>query len=409
MLRLDDTDTSRGTQEYEDAIYEDMKWLGLEWDKFDRQTARYDRYAEAFEVLKQAGRLYPCYETPEELDIKRKVQLSRGKPPIYDRSALDLTEADIKKFEEEGRVPHWRFKLAAGKIEWQDEGRGGLVSFDAAHIGDPVLYRADMKPIYMLASTMDDIDHGVTHVIRGEDHITNTAIMIQICEALGGTPPTFAHLSMITMTDGEKMSKRKGSTGIRDLREQGIEPLAIVSHLSKLGSSDAIEVRTSMQALCDEFDISKYSRATPKFDSKELLALNAKLLHQMPFDQVKPKLDAMGVEISESFWNTVRGNLSSLSELQEWMHVINGPVSPVIQDSGFAETAAGLLPAEPWDRETFKAWTGELKEKSGRKGKELFMPIRLALTGMEHGPELPDLLPLLGYDKTLKRLQGEAV
>ncbi len=407
MLRLDDTDEERSTEEFAQAIEEDLSWLGLTWQKFDKQSDRGDRYLWGFETLKEKGRLYPCYETPEELDIKRKVQLSRGKPPIYDRAALELTDEQKQKYEAEGRVPHWRFKLEAGEIKWQDLGRGDA-SFQAENLTDPVLFRADMKPIYMLASTVDDIDHGVTHVIRGEDHITNTAIMIQICQALGGTPPTFAHVSMLSTLDGEGLSKRKGSLSLRQLRSEGIEPMAITSMLSKLGTSDPVEARLTMEQLVQDFDMVKFSRATPKFDLEELKKVNARLVHMMPFDQVEPRLKQMGIaDIDESVWAAIRPNLESIQDLKDWWAVINGPVDPKIEDSEFAAMAANLLPQEPWDTATWGHWTQELKQQSGRKGRELFMPLRLALTGKEHGPELANLLPLIGYEKAANRLQGK--
>lgn len=408
MLRLDDTDEERSTEAFADGIKEDLTWLGLTWEEFDRQSARKDRYEAAFERLRESGRLYPCYETSEELEFKRKIRLSQGKPPIYDRAALELTPEEIAKYETEGRTPHWRFKLADGEITWEDLGRG-TVSFQAENLSDPVLFREDMKPIYMLASTVDDIDHGITHVIRGEDHVSNTAIMTQICEALGGTPPTFCHLSLIQLASGESLSKRKGSLSIQALRESGIRPMAVNSLLARLGTSDPVQPFLSLDEIVKQFNITKISRATPKFDQKELEALNTRLLHKLPFEVVQEEITALGLSGMDSdIWLILRENIERLEDLKDWWTVVQGPVNPVIEDSAFAEQAADLLPAEPWDRETWQQWTSQLKDTTGRKGKQLFMPIRLALTGHQHGPELADLLPLIGYEKARERLHGKA-
>jgi len=410
MLRLDDTDTERSTKEYEDKIKRDFEWLGMSWDTFDRQSDRGERYLWGFEALKESGRLYPCYETPEELDIKRKIQMSRGLPPLYDRAALKLTDAEKTKFEDEGRTPHWRFKMNHAEIKWQDMGRGD-VSFEGAKLGDPVLFREDMKPIYMLASTVDDMDHGVTHVIRGEDHITNTAIMIQICEALGGTAPTFGHLSLLTTADGEGMSKRKGTFSIESMRDDdGIEPMAICAHLAKLGTSDPVEPKLTMQELIDEFDMAKFSRATPKYDYEDTKALNAKLIHMMPYESVKDRLSENEAKMDAAMWDILKANVNSLSEVESWLDVLNGPVTPVIEaeDQDYIAEAAATLPPAPWSEETWGTWTAQLKESTGRKGKSLFMPLRQALTGMSHGPEMPKLLPLLDESKARTRLKGDA-
>ncbi len=402
LLRLDDTDEERSTDAFADGIKEDMQWLGLAWDSFDRQSARYDRYQWAFERLKAIGRLYPCYETPEELELKRKVQLSRGKPPLYDRAALKLTDAQKQAYEAEGHVPHWRFKLDHTPIAWVDLCRGD-VRFEGENLSDPILFRANGRPIYTIASVMDDIDHGITHVIRGEDHIANTAMQTQVCLALGGTPPTYGHLSLLTDKTGAGLSKRMGSLSLQSLREESIEPMAINSLLAKLGSSDAIEPRASLAALMAEFDMAKFSRATPKFDVDELYTVNAKLLHGLPYQAVKERLPA-GVD--EAFWDAVKANLSKLSDVNEWVAVCLSSTTPSIADADFAATAATLLPADITTPDAWQTWTNAIKQQTGRKGKELFMPLRLALTGKEHGPELPVMLRLIGRERALKRLQG---
>ena len=408
MLRLDDTDTERSKEEYAEAIQRDLKWLGMEWDEFARQRDRAERYEELIQKLKDDGRLYPCYETAEELALKRKSLLSRGLPPIYDRSALEITDKQREKYEAEGRKPHWRFLLKHDPIEWNDLIRGP-VKFEGKDLADPVLIREDGRPLYHLCSVIDDIDFDISHIIRGEDHVTNTAAHIQMFEALGAEPPACAHLSLISDAEGGKLSKRIGSLGIETLREEEkMHPMAILSYLSLLGTSMPIEAFKDRAELIEKFDFSNFSRSTPKFDVEELFRLNTKLLHDTSYEEVKPQLDDMDLAaVEETFWLAVRPNLNKLEDIQEWWRVANGPVEPQIDDAEFAAAAAALLPPAPWDENTFKEWINEVKEQTGRKGKELFMPIRKALTGMEHGPELPVLLPLIGPEKVARRLKGE--
>ncbi len=405
LLRIDDTDTERSKPEYEEAIESSLVWMELNWDEKTRQQGRDARYEECINELKASGRLYPCYETPEELSLKRKTQLSRGKPPIYDRAALSLTDAQVKAYAAEGRKPHWRFKMLDTPIEWNDLIRGP-VSFSGADMSDPVLIREDGRPLYHLCSVIDDIDYGITHVTRGEDHVSNTASHIQMFEALGAKPPQFAHLPLISDASGGKLSKRMGSMSVSDIREnEKIEPMALVSLMARLGTSDPIEPYTSIQPLVETFDFSKFSRGTPKFDPDELLRLNAKILHETAFDDVQVRLANMGLhELDEEFWMTVRPNLERLHDITEWWHVANGPVEPAIDEPEFIENAATLLPAAPWNENTWSEWTKAVKDKTGRKGKELFMPLRRALTGMDHGPELAHLLLLIGPEKTRERL-----
>lgn len=409
LLRIDDTDTDRSKPEYEQDIEDAMMWLGMPWDEKARQRDRDARYAELIEKLKQNGRLYPCYETADELALKRKTQLSRGLPPLYDRAALKLTAEQKAKFEAEGRRPHWRFLLNHEAIEWHDIVRGP-VKFEGKDMSDPVLIREDGSPLYHLCSVIDDMDYDITHVVRGEDHVSNTAAHIQMFEALGHKPPEFAHLPMISDMEGGKLSKRLGSLSVKDLREnEGLEPMAIISLLARLGSSDPIEPFTRIKDLIDSFDISKFSKGAPKFDMEELLRLNAKIVHSLSYDDAKLRLAHMGLQdLDENFWLAVRPNLTKLSDIREWWQVANGPVEPVIADEGFAATAADLLPPEPWNANTWKEWTEAVKTKTGRKGKDLFMPLRQALTGMEHGPELGVLLPLIGAEKTRSRLKKAA-
>jgi glutamyl-tRNA synthetase len=412
LFRLDDTDPERSKEEYAENIARDLEWLGLKWDMFARQSDRMDRYELAKHYLIETGRLYPCYETPEELALKRKSLLSRGKPPIYDRSALRLTDADKAKFEAEGRAPHWRFKLEYAPITWTDMGHGDL-SFKGEDLTDPVLYREDGRPIYTISSVVDDLELRISHVIRGDDHIANTAIQIQIMEALvphcGGAVPVFGHLPLLAAANGDKLSKRNGALSVADMRaDSGIEPMAVLSLLAKLGTSDAIEPRASLEQLVEEFDITKFSKATPRFDPEEVRRLTVKLVQDMPFGQVKEKLAQRGLpEIDEAFWDAVRPNLNSLDDVAEWYRVANGPIEPVIEDADFALAAAELAPEAPWSEGTWSEWIGRVKEGTGRKGKALFMPLRQALTGMDHGPELQNLLPLIGRERALARLHGE--
>ena len=405
LLRIDDTDQERSKVEYENAIEESLTWLGLDWDSKFNQKDRMDIYTAKIDALKASGDLYPCYETSDELALKRKSQLARGKPPIYDRAALNLTPDDISKYEAEGRSPHWRFKMRHQPIIWQDLIRGE-VSFKGEDMSDPVVIREDGSPLYHLCSIIDDIDSGVTHTIRGEDHVANTACHIQMFEALGATPPTFAHLPLISATDGSKLSKRFGSLSIFDVRdEDGLEPMAVTSLLARLGTSDPIEAFSDIKPLVESFDFNKFSRSTPKFDNDELLRLNSKILHETSFADIKDRLSDIGLsDADEGFWLTVRPNLTCLKDAAEWWRVANGPVEPVIEDPEFIEQALALLPAQPWDQSTWKSWVNNVKDKTGRKGKQLFMPLRLALTGMQHGPELDTLLLLIGPERTVSRL-----
>ncbi|PKU25821.1 glutamate--tRNA ligase [Telmatospirillum siberiense] len=407
VLRIDDTDRERSRLDHEVAIGEDLVWLGLTWDERVNQSARTALYEEVAERLKAAGRLYPCFETSEELEYKRKRQMARGVPPVYDRAALKLTEAERKAYEAEGRRPHWRFKLDDGEVRWDDLVRGAC-HYDVSHLSDPVLIRADGTPLYTLPSVFDDADLGITHVIRGEDHVTNTAAQIQIFLALGATPPQFAHLPLLTDAAGQGFSKRLGSLSLGELRASGVEAMALTSLLAKLGTSDAIQPRQSLDALVAEFDIAKFSRATPKFDPAELDHLNARLLHEMSFADAAPRLKGVGLDGDEAFWMAVRANLTQINDARDWWHICRETVAPVIEDAAFAGQAAGLLPPEPWTADTWKSWTGAVQQATGRKGRELFHPLRLALTGRENGPELKTLLPLIGRTRAAARLCGEA-
>lgn len=400
LLRIDDTDKVRSEKEYEDGIRDALTWLGIKWDEEARQSARFERYDAVVAELKKAGRIYACYDTPEELEFKRKRLLSKGLPPIYDRQALNYTAEDIAKFEAEGRKPHYRFKLIDEEIMWDDVVRG-VCKYDANKLSDPIIIREDGSYLYHLPSVIDDVDFEITHIVRGEDHVTNTAAQIQMFKAIGGNVPTFAHLPLLTGKEG-KLSKRLGSLGVRELREDGIEAMAICSFLAKLGTSEAIEPFYSLDSLAATLDFSKIGRSQPKFDEEELKKFNTKLVHNMPYSALT---DTFGV--SEVFWDDVKGNLETAKDVTLWDSICNKEIMPVIEDAEFTALAADLLPRGEFNAETFNAWMNELKAKTGRKGKELFHPIRMALTAEANGPELKTLLPLIGYDKAYKRLKGE--
>ena len=405
LLRLDDTDKERSTEEFARGIEEDLSWLGIAWAKKVRQSERFDPYNAAVESLKREGRLYPAYETPEELELKRKRQLVRGRPPVYDRAALKLTEEDKARFESEGRKPHWRFKLEQRDVVWDDLVRGRQ-HVDAASLSDPVLVRADGTYLYTLPSVVDDIDLGITHVIRGEDHVVNTAPQIQLFEALRATPPAFGHHSLLVTAEGQALSKRDRSLSIEGLRQDGIEAPAVASYVATLGTSDPVAPHASLDELVQRFDFSKLSRAPARFDPVELRTLNAKILHILPFRAVAPRLRATGVGGGEGFWEAVRGNLARLDEAKLWWRVAQGPLKPVIEDRELCHMAAQLLPPEPWDDATWSAWSSAVKAATGITGKALFQRLRLALTGKEQGPELKHLLPLIGRRRAAARLEG---
>ena len=397
ILRLDDTDPVRSTQEYVDGIKEDLAWLGLHWDCVERQSERLERYQSAAQELRDSGRLYECFETPVELDLKRKKQLNMGKPPVYDRSALALTEEKRAQLAAE-HDGHWRFKLDQERINWTD-GILGKLSIDAASVSDPVLIRGDGQFLYTMASVCDDIDFGITHVVRGSDHVTNTATQIQIISALGGTVPSFAHHSLLTGPKGEALSKRLGTLSLRDLRASGLEPMAILSHMARLGSSEPIELCTSIEELIEGFNLSNFGPAPTKFDVDDLTPLTKKYVAGLDFDVMANALSDLGVpaDIAPAFWDVARENIDTRADIATWWNLCQNGATPLIanEDADFVATAKTLLPAMPWDDTSWKSWTTAVKEETGRKGKGLFMPLRKAVTGMEHGPDMSKLLPLL--------------
>lgn len=407
QLRLDDTDLERSTAEFALAIESDLSWLGLTWDLFDRQTERLHRYDAAAERLKASGRLYPCYESAEELQLKRKVQLQQGRPPIYDRAALKLTAEDRARLEAAGNQPHWRFKLEGREVAWNDIVRGPQ-HIDETSQSDPVLIRANGTYLYTFTSVVDDIDFGITHIIRGNDHVTNTATQIQIFEALDAVAPEFAHLPLLVDAAGEGLSKRLGSLSIRDLRSEGLEPMSINAYLARIGTGDPVVPAAQLSDLLEGHDLSKFGKTSPRFDPAELRHLNARLLHALPFEAAQPHLKLLGLgEIDAAVWEAARGNVEKVEDVKLWHQVCRGQVTPVIADTAFTAEAAKLLPPEPWDGNTWGSWVDQVKKATGRKGKDLFMPLRQALTAADHGPELKVLLPLIGRERALKRLRGE--
>ncbi|HWU18456.1 MAG TPA: glutamate--tRNA ligase [Devosia sp.] len=404
VLRMDDTDTARSTREFADGIEADLAWLGITPDLLVRQSDRTALYDAARDRLIAAGRLYPCYETEDELDRRRKRARALGKPPIYDRAALKLTAEDRAKLEAEGRKPHWRFKLDGRPVQFEDLIKGAQ-TVNTASMSDPVLVREDGSYLYTLPSVVDDIDLGITHVIRGEDHVSNTGTQIEIFEALGGPVPIFGHHNLLTDAEGQGFSKRLGSQSLSDFRAEGYEPLAIAIMASITGTSLPIEPYASLDDIAAKLDFSMISHGAARFDPVELDNLNARLLHAMPYEDALPRLTSLGLE-GEAIWLLLRDNLAKFGDIVEWSKLVLGPVEPVIadEDRDFLALAKALLPAEPWSLDTWGEWTNALKAATGRKGKPLFLPLRLALTGRHDGPELKSLLPLVGRTACLARL-----
>lgn len=397
VLRLDDTDAERSKQEYIDAIQHDLEWLGLTWDRIEQQSKRLERYNDAAEQLRADGRFYECFETPGELDLKRKKQLNMGRPPVYDRAALTLEDADRVRLRAE-RAGYWRFLLNQTRIEW-DDGILGPLSIDAASVSDPVLIRADGQVLYTLASVVDDMDMGITHIVRGSDHVTNTATQIQIIEALGGTPPGFAHHSLLTGAQGEALSKRLGTLSLRDLRAQGVTPAALLSLMARLGSSQPVELRMSLDEIAEGFALDQFGSAPTKFDAQDLWPLTRADLQTRPYEAVADQIAALGVpsELGAQFWQVARENITRLDDLGAWWALCRDGAAPDIapEDAEFVAQALTLLPKPPYGPDAWSDWTSAVKAATGRKGKGLFMPLRKALTGQAHGPDMSALMPLL--------------
>lgn len=403
LLRIDDTDTERSTQAFEDAILRDLRWLGLDWDNFARQSDRTASYEAAIQRLRDSGRLYACYETPEELNRKRGLQRAAGRPPVYDRAGLRLTDAERAVLEAEGRRPHWRFLLDRKRVGWDDLVRGPQ-DVDAASLSDPVLIRADGRPLYTITSVVDDGEMRISHVIRGEDHVANTAAQIQLFEALGHPVPIFGHFALIVESDGSPLSKREGSRTVQALRERGIEPLALVSLLSRLGTAQPVEAFADHAAAVAGFDLSTFGRAAARFDERELAKLSATLVHGLDVSRASARL---GDGIDPALWEAVRGNLERLEDIRDWQAVVGAELAPVLENPDLTARAANLLPDAPLDGESWGTWTKAVRAETGAKGRDLFRPLRLALTAREHGPEMKALLPLIGRERAERRLRGQ--
>jgi glutamyl-tRNA synthetase len=397
VLRLDDTDPERSREEYVDGIREDLDWLGLFWDREERQSTRLDRYEAAAGRLREAGRLYEAFETPTELDLKRKKQLNMGRPPVYDRAALELSDEERDRLRAE-RPGHWRFLLDRERIEWED-GILGPQSIDAASVSDPVLIRGDGQVLYTLASVVDDVEMGITDVVRGLDHVTNTATQIQIIAALGGAAPRFAHHSLLTGPGGEGLSKRLGALSLRDLRARGVEPMAILSLMARLGSADPVELRASHEELVEGFDLARFGAAPTKFDEADLAPLTARHLHALPVEAVAEDLRAAGVpdEVAPRFWDVVRENVTTRADIAGWWDLAARGARPLVapEDEAFVAEALSMLGEPPYDEATWPDWTARVKEATGRRGKTLFLPLRHAVTGRQRGPDMAALMPLL--------------
>ena len=407
LLRIDDTDRERSEVAFEAAIREDLTWLGLGWDAEFRQSSRAAEYEAAFERLRAAGQVYPCFETAEELAAARQRQQARGEPPRYDRQALRLTSAERAALEAQGRRPHWRLLLPEGELAFDDLVMGPR-RFAAADLGDPVLRREDGSVTYLFASAVDDAALAVSPVIRGEDHVSNTALQLAILQALGEPAPRFAHLPLLADAAGRNFSKRLGALSLRALREQGIEPMAIVLTLAALGTAAAASPAGDLESVVAGFDLQAYGRAAPRLTADDLPRFSAAVLHHRSFDEVAPRLREAGLGgIDAAFWQAIRGNLARLEDAREWWEVCSRPLRPTVIDRDVLAAAAELLPEDLAGEAGFTAWIETLKARTGLKGKALFHPLRLALTGREHGPELKHLLPLLGRARVMARLRGE--
>ncbi|MEM9677471.1 MAG: glutamate--tRNA ligase [Pseudomonadota bacterium] len=416
VLRLDDTDTERSTQAFADGIVEDLNWLGIQPHEQAAQSSRFAHYDKAADALREAGLLYACYETPDEIDRRRKRLMARGLPPVYDRAGLKLTDEERAAFEAEGRTPHWRFLLPnftddpfttqRSEVHWNDVMRGEQ-TVDLASMSDPVLIRGDGTYLYTLPSVVDDGEMGISHVIRGGDHITNTGAQIALFEALGLTPPEFGHHNLLQDATGEGLSKRSGALSIAGLREQGLDPMTVNTMAVLIGTGQSVEACQTMVELGEKFDPSKVSKSDAKFDPADLKALNERLLHARDYTLAKADLEALDADLGEAFWLCVRPNLSTMTDVTLWRDVVNGSFkaqSVADEDKEYVSAALEALPNAPWPEDVWSQWTSALKAETGRKGRALFMPLRIALTGQQHGPDMAAFLPLIGLEETRRRL-----
>ena len=405
ILRIDDTDQERSKEEYISQIKYDLEWLGIDFDETFNQSSRFERYREEFEKLKSAGRIYACYETPDELERTRKLQMAAGGKQVYDRSSLELSDQQKKDYELEGRKPHWRFLLQTERMRWNDLLKGEI-DIDLTSLSDPVLFREDGVPLYTFCSAVDDIDFNITNVIRGDDHTSNTAVQIEIINALDKNKISFAHHALLKASSGDKLSKRDNVISIDSFREENIEPISILSLLSTIGTSKSIELKDSIQQIIDEFRLDTISTSPGRIETDVLKALNKKQVQKFEYDEVKTRLDKIDTNIDQKFWNTIKGNLDTVEDVAAWTDVVFKNNSFETEDKDYINLALELMPDEPWDDQTWTVWTNDIKERTGRKGRELFLPLRLAFTGLTHGPEMKLLIQLIGRSKILERTKN---
>ena len=404
ILRIDDTDLERSKDEYISQIKYDLDWLGMDFDETFNQSSRFDRYREQFEKLKADGRIYPCYETPEELERKRKLLIAAGGKQVYDRSAMELTDQQKKDYEAEGRKPHWRFLLKTERMKWDDLLKGEI-DIDLTSLSDPVLFREDGVPLYTFSSAVDDIDYGITNVIRGDDHTSNTAVQVEIINALDQNKITFAHHALLKASSGDKLSKRDNVISISSFREANMEPISILSLLATIGTSNSIELKDNIDQIKSEFKLSTISTSPGRIEIDVLNALNKKQVQKYNFSEIEERLKKIDEKIDQKFWETIRGNLNVVEDIKQWTDIVFNSETIKPSDKDYIKIAMELIPDDPWNDETWGLWTSAIKEKTGRKGKELFLPLREAFTGLNHGPEMKLLIQLLGREKIIERVE----
>ena len=404
ILRIDDTDLVRSKDQYISQIKYDLDWLGIDFDETFNQSSRFDRYREQFEKLKADGRIYPCYETPEELERKRKLLIAAGGKQVYDRSAMELTDQQKKDYEAEGRKPHWRFLLKTERMKWDDLLKGEI-DIDLTSLSDPVLFREDGVPLYTFSSAVDDIDYGITNVIRGDDHTSNTAVQVEIINALDQNKITFAHHALLKASSGDKLSKRDNVISISSFREANMEPISILSLLATIGTSNSIELKDNIDQIKSEFKLSTISTSPGRIEIDVLNALNKKQVQKYNFSEIEERLKKIDEKIDQKFWETIRGNLNVVEDIKQWTDIVFNSETIKPSDKDYIKIAMELIPDDPWNDETWGLWTSAIKEKTGRKGKELFLPLREAFTGLNHGPEMKLLIQLLGREKIIERVE----
>ena len=406
ILRIDDTDEERSKDEFIDQIKQDLEWLEINFQETFRQSERLTRYNENFEKLKENGLIYPCFEDPEELERKRKRLIERRKPPVYDRAALNLSQNEIAKLIDKGTKPYWRFKLSSKRVIFNDLVRGE-VRVETSAQSDPVIKRDDGGYLYNLPSVVDDIDMGITHVVRGEDHVTNSAIQVEMFEALDKPVPIFGHHPMLVNGNGEPFSKRNAASSIKSLREKYLNPIAINSLNISIGTSIDLKPIYSMKEMAENFDIGTLGRAPARYSEKQLLKLNSMIVSSLSFLQLSDDFKELGYNINEDIWECIKNNIETLTEVKEWLKVIKGPIKNENKlDSEFMRIAEKLLPEEPWDETAWEKWVSKIKERTKKTGKDLFLPLRRAITGKSNGPELNKLIILIGYKEIRNRLKN---